>query len=74
MFEKLYETGLGVCSTALQFTDDDAGWDRANTAFEKVDEAAGWEHHLAEAKKQVEEMDAERAARFDDVPTEVVPF
>lgn len=32
--------GLGVCSAALEFTDDDKGkaWDKADAAFERVDE------------------------------------
>lgn len=32
--------GLGVCTMALEFTDDDKGtaWDKADTAFEKVNE------------------------------------
>jgi hypothetical protein len=29
--------GLGVCSMAMGFTDDDNGWDAAEAAFEKVD-------------------------------------
>lgn len=31
--------GLGVCSLAVSFTDDDEGWDLAEAAFAKADEA-----------------------------------
>lgn len=31
--------GLGVCSCAASFTDDDAGWDKAETLFAAVDVA-----------------------------------
>ena len=30
--------GLGVCSTGPAWTDDDAGWDKAEAFFEKVKE------------------------------------
>ena len=32
--------GLGVCSFALMFTDDDEGWDAADASFEKIDESS----------------------------------
>lgn len=28
--------GLGVCSFAIEFTDDDEGWDKAEEAFEVI--------------------------------------
>lgn len=31
--------GLGVCSTALGFPDNDTGWDAADAVFEDIDEA-----------------------------------
>ncbi len=31
--------GFGVCSTALGFSDDDLGWQKAEKAFEQMDEA-----------------------------------
>lgn len=30
--------GLGVCSVAALYTDDDAGWDRAEEYFARVDQ------------------------------------
>lgn len=30
---------LGVCSFAARYTDDDAGWDKAEAWFESLDEA-----------------------------------
>lgn len=29
--------GLGVCSLALTFSDDDLGWDKADKVFDKMD-------------------------------------
>lgn len=46
--------GLGVCSTALIFTDDDTGeaWEKAEAAFAKVDE----QHAMAMAKRVENEL------------------
>lgn len=30
--------GLGVCSLAIEFSDDDAGWNKAEAWFESVDQ------------------------------------
>jgi hypothetical protein len=30
--------GFGVCSVAIEFSDDEAGWEKCDIAFEKVDE------------------------------------
>ena len=36
--------GLGVCSIAVSFSDDDTGWENAEKWFAKVDEALALQH------------------------------
>lgn len=36
--------GLGVCSLAASYSDDDEGWDRAEEWFSRIDEDKAIEH------------------------------
>lgn len=34
--------GYGICSTALKFSDDEEGWDKAEAGFEEFDFEMAW--------------------------------